>query len=182
MWDEIKKIREDALAQLAGTSAQKQPPYKLGWYLYRLVSFEFITVFIYRLSLSLYQNKYLKPFSLFIYFIHKLVFKVDMHPSASVGGGLQLVHGFSIVIGAQCIIGENVAIFDGVSLGKKNVGRSGAMPIVGNNVILGSGAKLLGAVKIADNCIIGANSVVISSFEKPNTVIAGVPATALSKP
>jgi len=176
MFWELSKLKYDAIALLGGTLNQKKPPFKISWVLYRLVSYEFITIFIYRLGSQLYKYRYLKPLSLFNYFLHKLIFKVDMHPSANIGEGVQLVHGFAVVIGGNSIIGKNVAIFDGVSLGKKNVGHQGGMPIIGDNVILGSGAKILGDVKIADNSIVGANSVVLSSFEEAGSVIAGIPA------
>lgn len=165
---------------LGGTLSQKKPPYKWTWILYRLLSYEFFTVLFFRLSAELYQHRYLRPAALLVYALHKLLFKVDMHPAADIGGGLQLVHGFSIVIGAGTKIGKNVAIFDSVSLGKKNVGELGGMPMIGDNVILGTGAKILGAVKIADGSIVGANSVVLSNFEKKGSVIAGIPARCIS--
>lgn len=181
MLDEIRKIRCDTRATLAGTGSQKKRPYKMSWYVYRLLTYEYIVVLTFRIASQLHYNKYLRPLSLLIYFCHKLIFKVDMHPAARIGKGFQLVHGFSVVIGSKVHIGENVAIFDGVSLGKKNVGQSGDMPNIGHNVIIGSGAKILGGVFIADKSIIGANTVVISSFEKEGSVIAGIPAKELSQ-
>jgi len=180
MLSELSKLKHDVSSLLGGTLNQKKPPYKWTWVLYRLLSYEFFTVFFFRLSTELYQYRYLRPIALLVYALHKLLFKVDMHPAAKIGRGLQLVHGFSIVIGAGTKIGENVAIFDSVSFGKKNVGEIGGMPIVGDDVILGTGAKILGEIKIADASIVGANSVVISSFERKGSVIAGVPARCIS--
>jgi serine O-acetyltransferase len=180
MFSELIKIKQDARAILGGTLDQKPPPYKLTWMLYRLISYEFIVVFSFRFISQLYQVRYLKPLSLVLYFMHKLLFKVDIHPSASIGQGLQLVHGFSIVIGANSSIGCNVAIFDGVSLGKKNVGHQDGMPTIGDDVILGSGAKILGDVNIANGSMVGANAVVLSSFVSINSIIVGIPARCVN--
>lgn len=180
MFNEIQKVRDDIRAVLRGTGRQKLPPYKVSWYLYRLVSYEFIVVLLYRVMAQLFRSPVLRPLALLMYFLHKLILKVDIHPAAKIGSGFQLVHGFSVVIGAQSQIGDDVAIFDSVSIGKKQVGELGKMPIVGNGVTIGSGAKLLGDIYIADGCMIGTNAVVISSFSGENSVIAGVPAHVIS--
>jgi len=176
---ELLKLKHDVISLLGGTRNQKLGPYKWTWVVYRLLSYEFCTVFFFRLSAELYRYRYLRPLALFLYALHKLLFKVDMHPAAKIGSGLQLVHGFSIVIGAGTVIGKNVAIFDSVSFGKKNVGEEGGMPTIGSNVVIGTGAKVLGKINIADGSIVGANAVVLSSFEQKNSRIAGIPARYL---
>lgn len=181
MFTELAKLKEDTKAILGGTDSQKKPPFRIGWVIYRVFSYELITVAIFRLASELYQYKKLRFISLFLYFVHKLLFKVDMHPAAKIGGGLQLVHGFSVVIGARSTIGRNVAIFDSVSIGKKNVGCIGGMPIIGDDVIIGTGAKVLGEIVIGENCLIGANSVVLSSFNEKGKTIAGIPARIISE-
>ena len=105
MLTELAKLNADARMLIAGTRSQKQPPYKVSWVLYRLLSFEFLVVIGFRISCQLYQNRLTRPVALLNYFFHKLLFKVDMHPAAKIGAGLQLVHGFSVVIGANSIIG-----------------------------------------------------------------------------
>jgi serine O-acetyltransferase len=90
------------------------------------------------------------------------------------GYGLSLPHYGSIVINANCKIGENCRIQNNVNIGAP--GGSNKAPIIGNNVYIGPGAVIYGDIVIADNCYIGANAVVNKSFTEPYSVIAGVPA------
>ena len=91
--------------------------------------------------------------------------------------GLIILHGHDIVIGADVIIGKQCRIFNGVTLGNKDITGSslGNQPSIGNNVVLCTGAKILGPLMIGDNVVIGANSVVLKDCPS-NTVFAGVPA------
>jgi serine O-acetyltransferase len=100
----------------------------------------------------------------------------EMYYTADIGKGLKINHGLGTVIGTRSIIGENALIHHGVTLGDKNGGR----PTLGNNVIVYPGAKILGAVQIGDNSIIGANSVCMISAPE-NSIIAGNPAKILTK-
>lgn len=176
LFSEFRKFFYDAKALLSGSKNQKKPPYKLSWILYRLCSYEFVVVLFFRITSQLYINKYLRPLSLALYQINKIVLKVDIHPEASIGSGFQLVHGFSVVVGARAVLGCNVTLFDGVSIGKKNVGSNTGMPVVGSYVTVGSGAKVLGEIKIADGVTIGANSVVIHDFLVEGDTAVGAPA------
>ena len=172
-------IYDDFLHNLSGTSFQVSPPFKISRILFIFFSYEFLAVLFFRLYSSLYRYRVTKIFSIILYSIYKYIFKVDIHPKAKIGNGLLLVHGFNIVIGPEAIIGNFVCIFDGVSIGKKNVGTNDGMPVIGDNVIIGSGAKLLGEIRIASQTIIGANSVVIKSILKEGCTVAGIPAKVL---
>ena len=98
---------------------------------------------------------------------------------ADVGEGFYIQHGMGIVIGRLARIGNNVKIFNGVTLGNLRPGEKG-QPQVGNNCVIGTGAKLLGDIRIGDNVNIGANAVVLESFGSDVTVV-GVPARAISR-
>jgi serine O-acetyltransferase len=112
------------------------------------------------------------------YFI-RIVFSSDINCNAKIGPGLFIIHGHDIVIGAKTIIGINCKIFNGVTLGNKNTEiENDGQPVIGNNVVISTGAKILGPITIGDNCIIGANSVVIKSFG-PDSIIGGIPAKIL---
>lgn len=101
--------------------------------------------------------------------------------TAEIGGGLYLPHPKCIIIHPKTIIGDNVTIFQGVTLGenlKRQNGRSS--PIIGNNVLIGAGAKVLGPVTIGENSMIGANAVVLKDIPK-NSVAVGIPAKVIRK-
>ena len=102
---------------------------------------------------------------------------VELPYTLSVGKGFRLAHPIEIIITPQSIIGENCTIFNGVTLGVNHFNRSG-YPVVGNNAIIYPGAKVIGNVRLGDNCIVGANSVVIKSIPS-NSVVGGIPARVL---
>ena len=93
--------------------------------------------------------------------------------------GLSIPHYGSIVINANCCIGENCRIQNNVNIGA--TGGSSKAPKIGNNVYIGPGAVIYGDIEVADNCYIGANEVVNKSFTGPYSVIAGVPAKVIKK-
>ncbi|MGU9047068.1 serine O-acetyltransferase [Clostridium perfringens] len=92
--------------------------------------------------------------------------------------GLSIAHYGTIVINGSAKIGKNCRIQEGVTIG--STGGSNKAPILGDNIFIGSGAKIIGDIKIADDVVIGANSVVVKSFNKDNITIAGVPAKKIS--
>ena len=101
---------------------------------------------------------------------------IEIHPGARIGKGLFIDHGVGVVIGETAIIGDNVTLFHGVTLGgtgkEKGVKRH---PTVGNDVIIGAGAKVLGNITIGSNSKIGANAVVLNEVPENSTCV-GVPA------
>jgi len=106
-----------------------------------------------------------------------VLFGLEITPRCEVGPGVFFAHTSGSVIGATRI-GSNVTIFAGVNLGAKqlDMGFDPALrPEIGNNVMIGTGCKVLGGIRIGDNAILGANSVVLRSVE-PNTTVAGTPA------
>ena len=99
---------------------------------------------------------------------------IEIHPGAKIGKGLFIDHGMGVVIGETAEVGDNVTIYHGVTLGGtgKDVGKR--HPTVGNNVMIGSGAKILGPITIGNNVKIGANAVVL--FDIPNnSTVVGIP-------
>ena len=100
---------------------------------------------------------------------------IEIHPGAKIGKRLVIDHGMGIVIGETAEIGDDCLIYHGVTLGGtgKDVGKR--HPTIGNNVLIGTGAKVLGPFKVGDNSRIAANSVVLSEIP-PNSTAVGVPA------
>ena len=101
---------------------------------------------------------------------------IEIHPGATLGAGILIDHGMGVIIGETAVIGDRITIYHGTTLGgtgnEKGVKRH---PTVGNNVIIGSGAKVLGNINIGSNSKIGANAVVLNDVPEGTTVV-GVPA------
>ena len=103
---------------------------------------------------------------------------VEIHPAAQIGTGFFIDHGMGVVIGETAEIGDYVTLFQGVTLGGTGKERGKRHPTLGNHVVVGAGAKILGGITIGDNVKIGANSVVLKSVPANSTVI-GVPARVI---
>jgi serine O-acetyltransferase len=132
-------------------------------------------LFWYRIAHFLYQSK-LKFFAYFMMYCVRTFLNIEIHPAAKIGKRFFIDHGTGVVIGETAEIGNNVTIYHGVTLGGRGNKRCKRHPTIGNNVIIGTGAKVLGAITIGDNCKIGANAVVL--FDVPaNSTAVGVPAT-----
>src|SRR6058998_648638 len=107
--------------------------------------------------------------------VARLFTGVEIHPAAKIGRGFFIDHGTGVVIGETAEIGDYVTLFQGVTLGGTGKERGKRHPTLGNHVVVGAGAKILGGIKIGDNVKIGANSVVLKSVP-PNSTVIGVPA------
>ncbi len=99
---------------------------------------------------------------------------IEIHPGAQIGEGLFIDHGHGVVIGETAILGNNVTLYQGVTLGGTGKEQGKRHPTLGNNVLVGAGAKILGSFSIGDNCKIGAGSVVLADVPANSTVV-GVP-------
>jgi len=99
---------------------------------------------------------------------------IEVHPGASIGSGLFIDHGMGVVIGETTEIGDNVTLFQGVTLGGTGKQRGKRHPTLGSHVVVGAGAKVLGPITIGDYVKIGANSVVLQDVPDHSTVV-GIP-------
>lgn len=120
-------------------------------------------------------------YKLHLFFLARLISQlslhitgIEIHPGAKVGKGLFIDHGNGVVIGETSVIGDNVLLYQGVTLGGTGLEKGKRHPTVGNNVVVGTGAKILGNITIGDNSYIGANAVVIKDVPANSTVV-GVP-------
>ena len=105
---------------------------------------------------------------------------IEIHPGAKIGPGFFIDHGMGVVIGETAEIGENVTIYQAVTLGGTGTERGKRHPTLGNNVVVGAGAKVLGNIKLGDNVKVGAGSVVVHSVPD-NCTVVGVPAEIVRK-
>ncbi|MEX1029774.1 MAG: serine O-acetyltransferase EpsC [Paenibacillaceae bacterium] len=99
---------------------------------------------------------------------------IEIHPGAQIGQRLFIDHGMGVVIGETCEIGDDVVLYQGVTLGGTGKEKGKRHPTIGNHVVIGSGAKVLGSFKIGDGSFVGANSVVLREVPKNSTVV-GIP-------
>ncbi|MDO8525803.1 MAG: serine O-acetyltransferase EpsC [Candidatus Omnitrophota bacterium] len=99
---------------------------------------------------------------------------IEIHPGAEIGASFFIDHGMGVVIGETAIIGDNVLLYQGVTLGGTGKERGKRHPTIGDNVVIGAGAKVLGDITIGDNSYIGSNAVVIKDVP-PNSTVVGVP-------
>ncbi|MCA9406632.1 MAG: serine O-acetyltransferase [Candidatus Omnitrophica bacterium] len=99
---------------------------------------------------------------------------IEIHPGAQIGKGLFIDHGMGVVIGETTIIGKDVTLFQGVTLGGTGKECGKRHPTLGDNVVVGTGAKVLGNINIGDNSYVGANAVILRDVPANSTVV-GVP-------
>ncbi|MDE2008472.1 MAG: serine O-acetyltransferase [Candidatus Omnitrophica bacterium] len=99
---------------------------------------------------------------------------IEIHPGASIGKRFFIDHGTGVVIGETAVVGDNVLLYQGVTLGGTGKETGKRHPTLGNNIVAGSGAKILGNITIGDNSYIGANAVVIRNVP-PNSTVVGIP-------
>lgn len=131
-------------------------------------------LFSYRISHFFYQHRF--------FFIARLISQIsrfltgiEIHPGAQIGKGFFIDHGMGVVIGETAIIGDNVVLYQGVTIGGTGKEKGKRHPTLGNNVIIGTGAKVLGNIYIATGTKIGANAVVLNDTVMHATVV-GIPA------
>jgi len=122
----------------------------------------FHAIFLHRIN-HLLWNLGLPVIPRFLSHIGRFLTGIEIHPAAKIGPGLFIDHGMGVVIGETTEIGENVLLYQGVTLGGTGKEKGKRHPTLGNNVTVGAGAKILGVIKIGDNAIIGANSVILKN-------------------
>ncbi|GGE01231.1 serine O-acetyltransferase [Paenibacillus nasutitermitis] len=136
-------------------------------------------IWAHRLAHRLYKRRWFTV-SRLISQISRFFTGIEIHPGATIGERLFIDHGMGVVIGETCQIGDNVVIYQGVTLGGTGKEKGKRHPTIGNNVVIASGAKVLGSFRIGDNVNIGANSVVLREVPANSTVV-GIPGRMVRK-
>lgn len=173
--DCVRLLKEDLAYQyhLEGKAVCRIPLFRIA---IRFLHPRMLPLILCRLSRSCYLAGIpILPF--FFSYLNLLLFGIQITPRCEIGGGLFLPHPNGIVIGAWQI-GSHVTIFQQVTLGARYIDMTftpSLLPQIGDDVIIGAGAKILGGIHLEHHTVIGANSVVLSSV-KANTKVAGIPA------
>ncbi|NCO82745.1 MAG: hypothetical protein COZ31_10730 [Nitrospirae bacterium CG_4_10_14_3_um_filter_44_29] len=139
----------------------------------------FHAIFLHRIN-HLLWNLGLPVIPRFLSHIGRFLTGIEIHPAAKIGPGLFIDHGMGVVVGETTEIGENVLLYQGVTLGGTGKEKGKRHPTLGNNITVGAGAKILGAIKIGNNSIIGANSVILKDVPD-NSISVGVPGRITKK-
>ena len=130
-------------------------------------------IWLHRLSHSLFKRGWIVSARL-ISNLGRFLTGIEIHPGATIGDGLFIDHGTGIVIGETAEIGKNVTLYQGVTLGGTGKEKGKRHPTIGNNVVVASGAKVLGSFKVGDHAKIGAGSVVLKEVP-PYATVVGIP-------
>ncbi len=110
----------------------------------------------------------------FIAHISRVLTGIEIHPGAKIGKNFFIDHGFGVVIGETCEIGNNVTIYQSVTLGGRSVQKVKRHPTIKDNVVIGAGAKILGPIVIGEGAKIGAGAIVIKDLESNKVMVADV--------
>jgi serine O-acetyltransferase len=156
---------------------ERDPAIKTPMEIFLYPSFK--AIIRYRIAHRLYLNKH---YFLARWYSQRTARKtgIEIHPGATIGKGLFIDHGIGVVIGETAIVGDNVTLYQGVTLGGTGKEQGKRHPTVGNNVMISAGAKVLGSFTIGENSKIGAGSVVLSEVP-PNSTVVGVPGRVVKR-
>lgn len=136
-------------------------------------------VWSHRLAHWLWKRR-LKLFGRWVSQLARSLTGIEIHPGATIGPRLFIDHGMGVVIGETAEVGSNVTLYHGVTLGGVSLEKGKRHPTIGDNVVIGAGAKVLGAIDIGEGSRIGANAVVVKAVP-PNSVVVGVPGQVVSR-
>ena len=136
-------------------------------------------VFLHRIASFLWQIK-LYFFAKIIAYISRMITGIEIHPAAKIGKNLFIDHGLGVVIGETSIIGNNVLIYHGVTLGGTSLKKGKRHPTINDDAIIGAGAKILGPIIVGKQSRVGANAVVTRNVANFTTVM-GIPAKVIKK-
>lgn len=168
----VKKLKEEV-----AVIRQRDPAIHTAMEVFLYPSFK--VMLHYRLAHKLYVKKH--------YFLARWVSQrgvrktgIEIHPGAVIGKGFFIDHGNGVIIGETAVIGDNVTLYQGVTLGGTGKEHGKRHPTVGNNVMISAGAKVLGSFKIGDNSKIGAGSVVLNEVP-PGSTVVGVPGRVVKR-
>lgn len=139
----------------------------------------FHAIIIYKIANIFWFFK-LKFLAKLISYLGRIITGIEIHPAAKIGKNMFIDHGHGVVIGETSEIGDNVLIYHGVTLGGNSLNKGKRHPTIGDNVIIGAGAKILGPLTIGESARVGANAVVTKNINANKTAM-GIPAKELAK-
>ena len=163
----FQSVREDI------ASVFDRDPAAKNWFEVVLCYSGLHAVWCYRINHWLWRHG-LRTLARFLSQLARFFTGIEIHPGATIGRRLFIDHGMGVVIGETSIVGDDVTLYQGVTLGGTGKEHGKRHPTIGNNVVIGGGAKVLGNITIGENCRVGAGSVVLRDVLENSTVV-GVP-------
>lgn len=163
----FRSIREDV------ASVFDRDPAAKNWLEVLLCYSGLHAVWFYRINHWLWTHQ-ARTFARWLSQVARWLTGIEIHPGAQIGHRLFIDHGMGVVIGETSIVGDDVTLYQGVTLGGTGKEQGKRHPTIGNNVVIGGGAKVLGNISVGENCRIGAGSVVLRDVPDNSTVV-GVP-------
>jgi len=163
----FRSIREDV------ASVFDRDPAAKNWLEVLLCYSGLHAVWFYRINHWLWTHQ-VRTFARWLSQVARWLTGIEIHPGAQIGHRLFIDHGMGVVIGETSIVGDDVTLYQGVTLGGTGKEQGKRHPTIGNNVVIGGGAKVLGNISVGENCRIGAGSVVLRDVPDNSTVV-GVP-------
>jgi serine O-acetyltransferase len=154
-------------------AAQKKDPAAKGFLEVLLLYPGLHALVVYRLAHFFYCARLFLPARL-ISQLARFITGIEIHPGAKIGRRFFIDHGMGVVIGETAVVGDDVLLYQGVTLGGTGLEKGKRHPTIGSNVVIGAGAKVLGNISVGDNSYVGANAVVIKDVP-PNSTVVGVP-------
>lgn len=139
----------------------------------------FHAIILHRIAHWLY-NHHLKLLARLLSQLNRFLTGIEIHPAVIIGEGLFIDHGMGVVIGETTVIGDNVTIYQGATLGGTGKETGKRHPTIGNGVTISTGAKILGPFHVGDNSKIGAGAVVLREVP-PNSTVVGIPGRVVKK-
>jgi len=139
----------------------------------------FHAVFLHRVAHGLWRRGFRFP-ARFVSVVSRFLTGIEIHPGAVIGPGFFIDHGFGVVIGETTEIGRDVTLYQGVTLGGTALEPGKRHPTLGNDVIIGAGAKVLGPITLGDCVRVGSNAVVVKDVA-PKTTVVGIPAKPVAE-
>ncbi len=163
----FKRIKEDI-----GVVFERDPAARSMWEV--LLCYPGLhAIWLHRVSHFLYRHNFI-VLPRMISNLGRFLTGIEIHPGATIGRGLFIDHGTGIVIGETAEVGDNVTLYQGVTLGGTGKEKGKRHPTIGDNVVVASGAKVLGSFLVGENSKIGAGSVVLKAVP-PNSTVVGIP-------
>jgi serine O-acetyltransferase len=174
-YDLFVTIEEVLLADLTITHVRYVAPLDAGLFQWLLLNPAAEAVFYYRLSRAVYLSDEHHPLLPYLSALMRRRTGMEIYYSTNIGSGFSVVHGMGTVIGPRFSIGDNFQVYQGVTIGQSHTSNPNQTITIGDDVIVYTGAKILGDITIGDNVHVGANAVVLGDLES-NAVYAGAPA------
>lgn len=157
---------------------EKDPSVTSGWEVI-FFSTSFKGLLLYRIYHELFKRNH-KFLAMFLYYVSKRKYGMDIHPAATIEKGVLIDHGFGVVIGSTAFVGSGTVIYHGVTLGARRIEMGKRHPTIGRNVFIGNHASILGNIRVGDGAKIGAHSVVLKDVS-PHCTAVGNPARIVKR-